>query len=333
MHMIEAKPSGRIALIDALRGTALIAMAIFHSAWDVSYFRLIRFDPGLSTGWTIFARAIAGTFLALVGVSLVLSTRRGFNRRAYWRRLRMVVIAAALVSAATYFVMPQGWVFFGILHQIALASVLALPFLRLPPLGNLAAAALFFIVPQVFRSPVFSFPGLWWVGLAPEAPLSFDYVPLFPWFGVVLFGIALAQFGVGRGWDVRLAPWQPRLAIGRWLVFGGRHGLAFYLIHQPVLYAFFFAIAYLFVPNAAEDAARADCADRCILLGNGEAGCQSYCACVFDGLKTKALLKPLLDNVMTPEQTASLRDTAGVCSAKTMPPAPPPATNGAETPQ
>ncbi|MCX5495083.1 heparan-alpha-glucosaminide N-acetyltransferase [Kaistia dalseonensis] len=328
--MIEASAPRRIALIDVIRGGALIAMMIFHGAWDVSYFRIIRFDPGASIGWIIFARAIAGTFLALVGVSLVLSTRNGFKLHAYLRRLAMVAGAAALVSIATYFVLPQGWVFFGILHQILIASVLALPFLRLPPLVTLVSAAFIFVVPFAFRHPIFAFPALWWVGLAPESPPSFDYVPVFPWFGVVLAGLALGRFGVDQGWDRRLARWTPRFAIGRLLDFGGRHSLAVYLIHQPVLYAFFFAVAHLFMPNAAEDAARADCADRCVVLGNSAEGCQSYCACVFDGLKASKLLAPLLDGSMTPEQTDRLRETAGLCTAKTLPAVPPARTNGDE---
>ena len=45
---------------------------------------------------------------------------------------------------------------------------------------------------------------------APKPPASFDYVPLFPWFGVVLFGMASAKLGVARGWDKRLG-----LTVGR----------------------------------------------------------------------------------------------------------------------
>lgn len=330
--MIEAASPRRIALIDVIRGSALVAMMIFHGAWDVSYFRLVRFDPGASIGWIIFARLIAGTFLGLVGVSLVLSTRNGFKRRSYLRRLAMVAAAAALVSLATYFVLPQGWVFFGILHQILFASVLALPFLRLPSWATLVSAAFIFVIPFAFRHPLFSFPALWWVGLAPAPPPSFDYVPVFPWFAIVLAGVALGQFGVAQGWDQRLAAWKPDFALWRWLDFGGRHSLAVYLIHQPVLYAFFFAVAHFLVPNAAEDAARADCADRCVFLGNAAAGCQSYCACVFDGLKTGGLLEPLLSNAMTPDDTDKLRQTAGLCTAKTLPAEEPATHDTDETP-
>ncbi|BCP55974.1 membrane protein [Kaistia sp. 32K] len=325
---VEAQPgapataarSSRIAALDVARGVALVCMAIFHGAWDVAFLHLVRFDPGASIGWIVFARAIAGSFLMLVGISLVLSVRNGFRLRPYLTRLAMIVAAAALVSLATYFVMPEGWIFFGILHQIALASVLGLLFLRLPPRGIFLAAVAVFALPFFFRSAIFAQPALWWVGLAPKPPASFDYVPLFPWFGVVLFGMAAAKLGVALGWDKWLAGWQPRFAPARWLAFGGRHSLAVYLIHQPILYAIFFGLAAVFAPNAAENDARADCVERCVAIGKSEADCQTYCGCVFGDLKDKKLTAPFLARTLNDDQTTRLQETIAVCSATTFPP-------------
>lgn len=315
-----AARSSRIAALDVARGVALVCMAIFHGAWDVAFLHLVRFDPGASIGWTVFARAIAGSFLMLVGISLVLSVRYGFRPKPYLRRLAMIVAAAALVSLATYFVMPEGWIFFGILHQIALASVLGLAFLRLSARGLFVAAVAGFALPFFFRDPVFAQPALWWVGLAPRPPASFDYVPVFPWFGVVLFGMALAKLGVARGWDRGLAAWQPDFAPGRWLAFGGRHSLAVYLIHQPVLYALFFALAAIVAPNGAENASRADCVERCVAVGKDEPSCQIYCGCVFDTLKQRQLMAAFLARTLNDDQTLRVQETVAVCSATTFPP-------------
>lgn len=317
---VTATRSSRIAALDVARGVALVCMAIFHGAWDVAFLQLVRFDPGASIGWIVFARAIAGSFLMLVGISLVLATRNGFRLRPYLKRLAMIVAAAALVSVATYFVLPEGWIFFGILHQIALASVLGLAFLRLPPRGLFLAAVAVFALPFFLRDAVFSHPSLWWVGLAPKPPASFDYVPVFPWFGVVLFGMAVAKLGVALGWDKRLASWQPRFAPGRWLAFGGRHSLAVYLIHQPLLYAFFFGLAAVFAPNAAENAARADCAERCVAVGKSAADCQTYCGCVFGDLKEKQLMASFLARTLNENQTLRLQESIAVCSATVFPP-------------
>lgn len=320
MNEANALPprSPRIAAIDILRGVALIAMAVFHGGWDVAYNHLFRFDPGASPGWILLARLTAGTFLILVGIGLVLSTRNGFRPRPFARRLAMIVLAALLVSVATYFVMPDGWIFFGILHEIALASLLGLAFVGLPAWISALVAIVVFALPHLFVSEIFSHPALWWVGLAPVPPESFDYVPLFPWFGDVLVGIAIARFAVDRGYDRLLAAWQPTALPFRWLEFGGRHSLAFYLIHQPVLFGLAYAAAAMFMPNAAEDSARADCVDRCA-LDNPRAGCVNYCACVFDDLKVSGLLAPLLQNRLSSEQNGQLRQTAGLCTAKTLP--------------
>ena len=60
---------------------------------------------------------------------------------AYWRRFLIIAGAAALVSVGTYFVFPGAFVFFGILHCIAAASLVALPFLFLPAFLDSAAPA------------------------------------------------------------------------------------------------------------------------------------------------------------------------------------------------
>ena len=41
---------------------------------------------------------------------------------------------------------------------------------------------------EILSAPIF-----WWSGLQQATPISSDYVPVFPWFSAVLFGIAIAQ--------------------------------------------------------------------------------------------------------------------------------------------
>jgi uncharacterized membrane protein len=62
-------------------------------------------------------------------------------------------------------------------------------------------------------------------------PVTEDYVPLFPWTGVVLLGIAAGHLL----WRHAFAPlaWLARApAPLRWL---GRHSLVVYMVHQPLL--------------------------------------------------------------------------------------------------
>ncbi len=227
------------------RGAALAAMVAYHFSWDLSFYGLADIPVTSSTGWIVFARTIASSFLVLVGVSLVLAARSGIKWRGYLRRLAQIVAAAAAITVATWFLFPATYIFFGILHAIALFSILALAFLWLPPLLTLGAAALAFAAPSLFSGPVFDQSWLLWTGLGTFFPPSNDYVPLFPWFGMTLAGMALARIGENAGlWD-RLAGWRTQTRLARLASFSGRHSLIIYLAHQPVLLALLGAVAWL----------------------------------------------------------------------------------------
>src|SRR5688572_4521332 len=202
-----ARPA-RLPWIDAARGVAIVAMAIYHFSWDLRFFGFIATEVTEELGWKIFARLIAGTFLFLVGVSLVLSTRHGFNRARFLRRLGLIVAAALAITAVTFVMTPEAFIFFGILHCIAVSSVLGLAFVRAPVALVIAAAVLAFVLPHFLAAPAFDHPALLWLGFYTTPPVTNDYVPLFPWFGVVLAGIAAA----------RLAPrLRPGIALPRFL--------------------------------------------------------------------------------------------------------------------
>lgn len=230
----SAGPQARIETIDLARGVAMGAMAAFHFAWDLEYFGYAPVGMTREPGWTLFARTIASAFLFLVGAGLFLAHRRGLRGRSFLRRLTKVAGAAFLVSAGTWIAIPQGFIFFGILHQIAFASVAGLAFLRAPVVVTICTAVFVILAPRYFRHEFFDYPAFWWIGLSPVAPISFDYVPMFPWFGAVLLGISAARIAERYGVLIRLSVYSP----GSWsrpLRFVGRHGLPFYLLHQPVL--------------------------------------------------------------------------------------------------
>lgn len=197
------RESSRSAIVvDIARGVALLAMFVYHFAYDLSMFRLIETDIVAEPGWRLFARGIAGTFLTIVGFSLVLATRKGLDHAAYLKRLAMVAGAAALVTLGTWRFMPGDFIFFGILHHVAVASVLALPFLRLPTMAVALAAIIAFALPSFVAHPLLDQPWATWLGFS-QAPIqTADFVPVFPWFGCVLSGIVLARSSC-RAWPAR----------------------------------------------------------------------------------------------------------------------------------
>jgi uncharacterized membrane protein len=235
---------GRIVALDLARGAALLAMAVFHLVFDLQMFGFVEPGTVARPGWRWLAYLTAGSFLFLVGVGLWLAHGRGIRWRGYWRRLAMIVAAALAITAATRVALSDAFIFFGILHAIAVGSVLGLAVLRLPVPVLLALGAAVIWLPQAARFEMFDAPWLWWTGLQASGVRSVDYVPVFPWFGPVLFGIATARLMEGAGLWRRLAAWRAG-PVARALAVPGRHSLLVYLAHQPVLIALVWLAAQL----------------------------------------------------------------------------------------
>ncbi len=230
--------AARVPLIDQARSLALVAMAVYHTTFDLTMFGVLA--PGTATtgGWAIFARVIAGSFLALAGGSLWLAQGRGIRWRPFARRLAVIVAAAAAVTVATRIAVGEVFVYFGILHAIALFSLMGLAALRLHPALTALAALAFAAAPHFLRSAALD-GGIWaWTGLAAHPRPAVDFVPPFPWFGAFLAGLAAAQAADRAGLldRLRVAPGREG-RLSRALGWPGRHSLAIYLIHQPMIIA------------------------------------------------------------------------------------------------
>jgi uncharacterized membrane protein len=227
----------RFAVIDVARGVAIVAMALFHFTWDLGpdFFGFISVNAVTNPALIVAARLIAGSFLFIVGISLVLAHRGGFRSRAYFRRLAIIIGAAALVTVATRLAVPDAYVRFGILHGIAAASLIGLAFLRAPIWAVLLAAVAAFAAPLLLVGQAFNGAALLWLGLGSYLPAMIDYVPVLPWVGPTLIGIAATRWALANGLDQRFGQWQPTSAIARGLALAGRWSLPIYLIHQPIL--------------------------------------------------------------------------------------------------
>ena len=74
-----------------------------------------------------------------------------------------------------------------------------------------------------------------WLGLVSHKPVTEDYAPVFPWLGVMCFGLAvgpaLSQSAASK--PVRGLAW-----LGRW-------SLSYYMLHQPVLIGVLSLVALL----------------------------------------------------------------------------------------
>lgn len=310
----------RIALIDTLRGVALIAMATYHFTWDLEFFGYL--DPGTATHgfFRIYARSIASSFLFLAGVSLVLAHGPVIRWRSFWKRFATVAGAAAAISIATLIAFPTEWIYFGILHNIAVSSLIGLAFLRMPAfvaaLASIAIVAAMVVdnswMPGLLDSSLFNSRALSWIGFAELPPRSNDYVPLFPWIAALLAGIALTRLAQRRGWLNRLATVQTTQNL---LSKAGRHSLIIYLLHQPILIGlvYLFSLVHPAPPPDPRQGYVGSCQVSCENSGGEQAICQRFCGCTADRLITQQLMTPLQQGSVQP-QDQRIQTIAEECS-------------------
>jgi len=317
----QDQPSQRLEAIDALRGLALLGMFAFHLIWDLGYFQLVSPELPYEPGVMGFGHGVAASFLFLVGAGLALASRHGVNMRAFWRRLLVIGAAAAGVSAATYLLFPQSFIFFGILHCIALSSLLALPLLRAPlwVVTVIALAAL--VAPLLIESTVFDAPAFWWLGLGTLEPISNDWRPILPYFGVVLAGLVTARWMLARGLPAWLTNWRAQNRAAVALVWGGRHSLLVYLVHQPILLAVLFMMARVVTPQAAlvpqDEPFVASCTAQCVAQGGGPQTCRNVCLCISGEIRKEPMIwERLMREGLSPADRVTIDGFTRQCVAR-----------------
>ena len=273
----EAAPSQpRYVALDALRGGALGAMLLYHLSWDLANFGYIDTQFPSIFGMRLFSHLIAATFLAIAGFSLGLAHAQAIRWRAFFKRFFIIAGAALLVTAATYLSAPGEAIFFGVLHCIAAATLVSALLLRAPAAASLALAGLFFLGPTLIAAPSLNDPAIMWLGLGNLEPQSLDWRPLLPWGGFLFLGLGLAQLDRQRVVLRAAARWRPG-PFGQGLAVVGRHTLALYLVHQPIFFAIFMALAQL---SASSPSYQSACAKQCENTGAPASRCASVCACI-----------------------------------------------------
>jgi uncharacterized membrane protein len=117
---VSAAGPARVAAIDAARGVALLAMIAYHFSFDLRYFGLTRSDFEHDPFWLTARTLIVTSFLLLVGMSALLAGRsdRPDAFRRYLQRTAIIAACAAAVSAASYAMFPESFIYFGIQHAI-----------------------------------------------------------------------------------------------------------------------------------------------------------------------------------------------------------------------
>lgn len=226
--------SQRILALDVLRGIAIVLMVIFHFCYDLNAFSYADFNTAGDLHWRIFRAVIVSGFLLAVGMSSYLAYARQIIWRKFFRTFGLLIISALGITVGSLLMYPDKWVYFGILHFIALALLLSLWFVRVPRLSLVVGVL---IIGAYFLWAVDMYPLWQWAVKHLSIPeRSADLVSFTPWFGVVLIGIYIMHKNM-FGLHIK----QNRLTV--LLSYLGRHSLIIYLLHQPILYFGFSLVA------------------------------------------------------------------------------------------
>ncbi len=227
------KQSQRFDRLDALRAVAILWMAGFHFSFDLNMYGLLHPHQQFTRDvfWTAQRSCIVSLFLLCAGLGQAVALDALQRWPRFWRRWLQVAGCAVLVSLGSAQMFPNSWIYFGVLHGMAvmlvLARLLAPLRLWLWPLGALAWA-----LPHFVQLPVFDARALNWVGLVTHLPVTEDWVPVLPWLGMMLWGLAAGQWLLAHHRAVLSGPvsgvLRPLAVLGRW-------SLSFYMLHQPVL--------------------------------------------------------------------------------------------------
>lgn len=236
------KANVRLDRIDLLRAIAMLWMTVYHFCFDLNYHGLISENFYRDPFWTWQRTAIVSLFLFTAGLSQAVAVDQGQTWTRFWKRWRLVALAALLVSVGSWWMYPNSFIYFGVLHGIAVMLIIV----RLTAgwgawlwlLGALVIAVKLAAPSAMAMEPalqVFNSPWLNWLGFIDRLPRTQDHVPLLPWLGAMWWGMAVGQWALANQPALLGAGGAPARGLKRILVVMGRWSLSYYLLHQPVM--------------------------------------------------------------------------------------------------
>lgn len=209
-------------------------MVVYHFLVDLEM--IFRFPIGVYRfPLVLFARVVAAIFILLVGISVSIRYEKAKNLgvkkiiKIFAKRSFYILFWASVITVVTFLMFRDETIVMGILHFIGISMILVLPFLFLENIFLVITAVLSLGLGAVL--PFVNTTNYWLLpfGVAPKTFSSFDYFPLFPWFGVIILGIIMGRiikFKNNKD-DIKR----------NYLEKIGQKSLLIYLLHQPILWS------------------------------------------------------------------------------------------------
>jgi uncharacterized membrane protein len=209
----------RFEFIDHIKAFAVILMVIYHFTYDLYVLKIVAFNMGKSLFWYSWPKIIITIFLISTGINLCLINKNGIKPHKVFKRFFKLSFVALIISIATYYFYPSKWISFGVIHHIAVASLVGLLFLKKPKLSLVLGVSI--LVPSIFFGYDYPIPR------PVQYPL--DHVAFLPWFGFVLIGIFAYHKKLH---EIKVPNYKFKSFVNKL----GKYSLEIYLIHQLVLY-------------------------------------------------------------------------------------------------
>lgn len=216
--------------IDVIRGVAILLVVFYHFIFDLTYFRFTQIE--LYAGfWLYFQRVAATLFVLIFGICISVSANRKDYKVSFLKRSLKLGLVAALITLVTWVFAPGEFIRFGIIHFFTVATVLSLFFVKLRKYNSPIAFVIILCglyLNTTESTNAFLLP----FGVLTQGIKTLDYFPLLPWFGIVLIGIAIGDYVYNKRKFVLKVKENK---VTSFLSLIGRHTLAIYLVHQPLI--------------------------------------------------------------------------------------------------
>lgn len=231
-------------IIDQLRGLAFILMIVhhIHYFYDVgnNYITNTARSSIVETSGTI-SRSL---FILLVGVSLYhnYSKIRKKNNKSeckqkfIYERLNKtikILLHALIITGITCMLYPNYPIYFGVLHSIALGSLISIIFVDKPTIGFLVAIIMTIFSNEIKQkiSDVNLYSGIHTILGTNNYHMAIDYFPLLKWLPLLLLGIFIGYLQENPEGELLDELGSYKKNFNQILTFFGKNSLNIYTAH------------------------------------------------------------------------------------------------------
>ena len=234
--------------IDILKGFAVILMIIYHIFYfpNMYGFKEIEYN---TIPLKCIARIAQIIFITCVGINLVFSfyssKEKNDSKKKYYKkniyRIIKLCFYALFMTFFTFFVFGESFVRFGILHFIALSSLLLFPLIDNIIIIRIILSLIIILYFSIQYNPSLFF------NIIPQkiAPImgfyfnyhAVDHFPLIPWLSLICFGILIGHKLYKN--RITIPDNLKKTKLSKFIEKTGNYSLEIYMVHWLVIYMIF----------------------------------------------------------------------------------------------